>query len=103
MALVRNVTLSFEPSDSIDVVGYNLYLEESPEVPTFDSQMWELGDVTTVDMSTLDGMTTKDGVYNIGVSAVDKAGNLSSMSMASDVPLDFDAPNPPGELVITQS
>lgn len=103
MSKVKNVTLSFPASDSPDVVGYMLYMETVPAPVTYDSQSFDLGAVTTIDLSTLDGMTTLDGVYNLGVVAVDDAGNLSSLSLINDVPLDFTAPNPPGQVVVTRS
>jgi hypothetical protein len=102
MAKVKSVNLSFPASDSPDVEGYKLYLEESPNEVTYESQSFDLGNNTSVDLATLDGMTTRDGNYNIGITAVDDAGNESSMSLISDVPLDFEAPNPPGAIVITR-
>jgi len=99
---VKSVNLSFPPSGSPDVVGYKLYLEESPTPVTFDSENWDLGNNTSVDLSTLAGMTTKDGTYNLGVTAVDDAGNESSFTLISDVALDFEAPDPPGTITITR-
>jgi hypothetical protein len=96
MAKVKGLTMTFPASDSPDVVGYKLYIAEAPETVTYDSQAFDLGMSTEIDLSTLPGMTTKDGVYNMGVTAVDDAGNESSMSLANEVPLDFVAPNPPG-------
>lgn len=103
MAKVKNVTISFPASGSPDVVGYKLYMEEVPTVVTYDSPGFDLGNNTSVDLSTLDGMTSRDGVYNLGVVAIDDASNESSMSLINDVPLDFMAPNPPGQIVITRS
>lgn len=103
MALVKSVTLSFPASDSPDVVGYKLYMEEAPTVVAYESPSYDLGNNTSVDMSSLEGMTTKDGVYNLGVVSVDDAGNESSMSLLNDVPLDFLAPNPPGQITIVRS
>jgi len=116
-------TIKFPPSSSPDVVGYRLYLEEAPNEVTYDSEFIDLGNpvdpsgLVVVDLTqfseltTKDGvynigtqfseLTTKDGVYNIGITAIDDAGNESSMSKASDVPLDFVAPDPPGALVIS--
>jgi len=48
----------------------------------------------------LPGITTTDGVYNLGITAVDDAGNESSFSLINDVPLDFLAPDAPGEITI---
>lgn len=103
MAKIKTVTISFAASDSPDVVGYKLYVEESPTMVSYDSLTFDLGNNTSVDLSTLEGMTSKSGVFNLGVSAVDSVGNESDMSLSNDVPLDFVAPNPPGEIVITRS
>lgn len=109
MAIVKKVTLSFPQSDSPDVVGYKLYMVEAPaqvdevdEDGNYLAKSYDLGLNTDIELSTLPGMTTNDGVYNIGVTAVDDAENESSMSIAENVPLDFAAPNAPGELVITR-
>jgi len=99
---VKSVNLSFPPSGSPDVVGYKLYLAEVPADVDFSSESWDLGANTDVDLSTLDGMTTKDGTYNLGITAVDDAGNESSMSVITDVALDFEAPDPPGTPTITR-
>jgi len=101
MAKVNEQTLSFAPSDSPDVVGYKLYIEPVPAPVSYESLSFDLRNETTIVLSSLPGMTSQDGVFNLGVSAVDDAGNESSMSLISDVPLDFEAPNPPGELVIS--
>lgn len=103
MAKVKDVNLSFPGSGSPDVVGYKLYIEAVPAPITYDSQSYDLGNSTSVDMSTLPGMTSQDGVYNLGITAVDDAGNESSFSLINDVPLDFAAPDPPGEITIVRS
>jgi len=103
MAKVKSVQLSFPPSESPDVVGYKLYMVEAPAVVDYDSPSYDLGDNTSIDLATLDGMTSQDGVYNLGLTAVDDAGNESSMSLLNDVPLDFMAPNPPGAMLITRT
>lgn len=99
MALLVKKLMQFDASASPDVVGYKLYIEESPTEVTYDSESFDLGNNTTIDLTSIDGMTTKDGTYNLGVTAVDDVGNESSMSKASDVPLDFQAPDPPGAII----
>jgi len=99
---VKKATLSFPPSNSPDVVGYKLYIETAPTPVDYNSKSFDLGNNTSVDLSTLPGMTTTDGVYNLGVSALDDAGNESSFSVLENVPLDFAAPDAPGALVITR-
>ena len=100
---VKVVTISFPPSASPDVVGYKLYVEEAPNTVSYDSASVDLGVETTVDLSTVAGMSTRDGVYNLGITAVDDAGNESSMSVANDVALDFTEPDPPGVISITRA
>ncbi len=99
---VKNVTLSFPASTSPDVVGYKLYVQEAPDLVDYNSEAHDLGNETSVDLGTLSGMTTKDGTYNLGITAIDDAGNESSMSKIDDVPLDFVQPDPPGQITITR-
>lgn len=107
MAKLKSATLKFPASGSPDVVGYRLYVESEGVPVTYDSPVFDLGkneikeDETVfivTDLSGIPGMSTKDGIYNIGVTAVDDAGNESSMSTLDSVPLDFVAPDPPGPL-----
>lgn len=108
-AKVKDVTLSFPASGSPDVVSYALYVVLAPNnVEDVDAggdyiaTKRDLGLNTTVDLNTLPGMTSNDGIYNMGVTAVDDAGNESSMTTISDVPLDFEAPDAPGLITITR-
>lgn len=102
---VKPTYLTFTPSDSPDVNGYYFYMEETPNPVDINlSQKWDLGNPPVeadgkikYDISTLDGITTKDGVYNIGLSAYDEVGNESSLMLINDVALDFIAPNPPSD------
>lgn len=103
MAKVLSTQISFPPSTSPDVKGYKLYMEEAPNPVTYESPAFDLGLNTTVILSTLPGMETKDGPYNLGVSAYDDAGNESDMSRVDNLPLDFAAPAAPGDIVITRS
>lgn len=109
MAQVNEAKIRFSPSGSPDVIGYKLYIEKDPNPVTYTSQSFDLGNpapaggLIEVDVAALPGMTTYDGVYNIGVVAVDDAGNQSSMSTKSGVALDFVAPDPPGEITVVRS
>jgi hypothetical protein len=103
MAKIKGLTITFAPSESPDVVTNKLYVEEVPNPVTYDSQSFDVGNtpvdgVITVNLQTL--MPDVDGVYNIGVAAVDDAGNESNMSTKDDLPLDFAAPAAPGEIAI---
>lgn len=98
--IVQKTTLRFDPSPSPDTVGYRLYMAESPTPVDYDSPSFELGNQTEINMATLEGIQTKDGVYNLGIAAIDDAGNLSSMVKLEDIPIDFAAPDPPSNLQI---
>jgi len=102
MAQVQSMQLRFDRSDSPDVTGYRLYYAQAPEQPNYDSSWIDLGngedpdsEQMVIDLATLDGMTTLDGIYNLGITALDDAGNKSSMERLNEVPFDFLAPNPP--------
>jgi hypothetical protein len=97
---VKSLTIKFDPSGSPDVAGYKLYMTESGTALSYASPSFDLGGATEVDISTLPGMTTQNGTYDLGVAAVDEAGNESSMSKAEGVVLDFVAPDPPGPVVV---
>lgn len=103
MPKVKNLILKFQASGSPDVAGYRLYMAEQPNALDYTAPAWDIGPVTEIDISSLSGMTTKSGIYNIGVVAVDKAGNESSMSIAEGVVLDFVAPDPPGTIEIIRN
>lgn len=102
MAKVRSMKIKFAPSASPDVVSYKLYTEADPGPVDYNSTSYDLGmpplnadNKCEVDLATvLPGSI--DGVYNLGVVAVDDAGNESGMSKADAVPLDFSAPAAPG-------
>lgn len=93
------VYLSFPPSTSPDVVGYQLYIETAPNPVTIESPFVPIGLDTRVCLN--EEFPELDGVFNVGVAAVDDAGNLSPLSVKGGVVLDFLAPNPVGDLVIS--
>jgi hypothetical protein len=104
MAKIKGLTIKFAPSSSPDVVTNKLYVQEAPAPVTYESPSFDIGNTVgsdgqvTVDLKTV--MPNVDGVFNIGVAAVDDAGNESDMKTATDVPLDFVAPNPVGDIEI---
>jgi hypothetical protein len=102
MAKVMNTRISFPPSESADVVGYKLYIEQAPGPVTYDSRSFDLGNKTEVYLSTLEGMDQVDGTYNIGVTAVDDASNESDMVVLENVALDFFAPAPVGAITLSR-
>ena len=101
MAKVRSINITFPPSGSLDVVEYRMYYVDAGEILDYDSPNVSLGkpDADTdgkirVDIANIGVFS--DGRYDIGVVAVDDAGNESSMSTMMDVPFDFVAPDAPG-------
>lgn len=110
--IVKKAFLNFTKSGSPDVVGYNLYVQPMPDSVSFNSEKIALGNpaadgngVISIDISALPGMTTKDGRYNLGVSAIDDAGNESSLLTEGlqDIALDFAAPDPPTNANVSYS
>jgi len=104
--------LRFDPSGSPDVVSYTLFYAQVPSAVTFSSPFVDLGnpplnanDQCEIDLSGVAGMSTMDGVYNLGLVAVDDAGNLSSMLTEglAGVALDFVAPDPPTNASVSSS
>ena len=112
MAKLKPTFLRFKPSDSPDVVSNALYIRRAADGPVsaVDSGGNYLADryILTnapepsgemrVDLTSIPGMITEDTTYNIGIAAVDDAGNESSMQVLNNVPLDFAAPNPVSDL-----
>lgn len=102
MSKIKGLTIRFSPSPSPDVVSNKLYIQESPAPVTYESPSYNVGNVVgadkmiSVDLKAL--LPNVDGIYNIGIVSVDDAGNESDMKTAKDVPLDFLAPNPPGNI-----
>jgi len=86
----KDAKLSFPPSPSKDVIGYKLYIETSPTEVTYDSPSHYLRRNTSVRLYKILGVV--DGVFNIGVVAVDDAGNESNFSLLYNVHLDFISP-----------
>ena len=103
MAKIKSVTLSFPASDSPDVVGYKLYYALEGMGLNYDSPFINLGNVIEVNLGGFPDLAGLDGVYDLGVVAIDDAGNESDMSMAVSVPLDFSAPAAPVDVVVTRS
>ena len=99
MAKIKECILTFPASPSPDVVGYKLYRENTGTEVTHESPGLVLPG-TTVDLSTLLPGET-DGIYNLGIVAIDDVGNESDFSLMNDVPLDFVPPEPPGIGVIS--
>jgi hypothetical protein len=102
MSKVLSTKIQFTASKSQDVVGYKLYVQLAPDPVSYSSQAFELGDKTEVFISDFPGLAQADGVYNIGIAAVDDAGNEASLSILENVSLDFFAPEPVTDLKLVR-
>lgn len=102
--LLKQVVLKFTGSESADVIGYALFCEPNTNPVTRQSERIDLGKpepntdgLLEVVLSDIPSMISKDGVYNLGIAAVDDAGNESALLTdgLQNVALDFKAPDPP--------
>ncbi len=102
--------LKFKPSASADVAGYKLFLK--PDEPNVllnknnASHVVELGNPAPdtdgfikIDLQAIPQLAGLDGMYDLGVCAVDDASNESPLLLQglADISLDFLAPSPPSE------
>lgn len=103
MATIKNVFLKFGISASPDASTYNLYVEEAPTPVTDQSPVYDLGGdddddgEIRIDLATIPELSSVDSLYNLGITTVDDGGNESDMKVINDVPLDFLAPDAPGD------
>lgn len=109
MAQVAKGKVSFTPSASPDVTAYRLYWSSS-EIPVdyaaqnHDFPADQIPDdpdnpgKKVLDLKQIDAVQTLDGTYNLGLTAIDDAGNESGMSVLNGIGLDFVAPAPPTDL-----
>lgn len=109
MAKVAKGKIVFTPSASPDVTGYRLYWSpaDTPVDYSAPNYLYEAASLPddsdnpakkVLDLSHIEAMQTVDGNYNLGLTAVDDAGNESGMSVLEGIALDFVAPDPPTEL-----
>ena len=103
-------TLQFKPSASQDVVSYKLYAKvDEPNVQltkdnaTIISNLGnpapEADGFIRVILNNVPEMTNAEGMYDLGIAAVDGQGNESPLLLQglADISLDFLAPSPPSE------
>jgi hypothetical protein len=103
MSKVKNVDISWVASDSPDVVGYRFYYQDVDMFLDYDAPYVDLGNVTTINVAAVLELSGLDGIYNIGITAIDDAGNESAMSIAENIPLDLESPNAPGLITVVRS
>ena len=100
MAKVKNYTIMWTKSTSTDVVGYKVYYVPESETLTYAAPNVEVGDVDTVAIpADVPDFPLIDGIYKIGLSAVDDVGNESDI-IEKTVPFDLVAPDAPTNLEI---
>jgi hypothetical protein len=102
--------IKFKPSGSQDVVSYTLYHRpDEANVPlTKDNSNLAIGlgnpaadadGFIKIELNAIPELTDLEGTYDLGIAAVDDAGNISPLLTSGlvDVSLDFLAPSPPSE------
>lgn len=101
----RAVTKIFKWNASVspDVASYRVYVSQG-EV-TYSSDFVNVGNVTQVDLGELANqgfmpLVDAEGVFNLGVSALDAVGNESAIAVKSGVFLDFVPPAAPTGLEV---
>jgi hypothetical protein len=99
MAKIRKYRLSWNASESTDVSNYKFYYDTNPL--SYDSPNVNVGNVTEIFIpNDVPDFPLVDGIYNLGVSAVDDAGNESDMAVINEFPFDLVAPNAPSNFVV---
>ena len=103
-------TLQFKPSASQDVVSYKLYAKiDEPNVnltkdnatiiANLGKPAPEADGFIRVVLNNVPEMTNAEGMYDLGIAAVDGQNNESPLLLQglADISLDFLAPSPPSE------
>lgn len=101
MAKVKDYQITWTKSASVDVVGYKIYYVPEADTLTYASPNVIVGDVDTVAIpADVPEFPLIDGIYKIGLSAVDDVGNESDIAVKT-VPFDLVAPDVPTNLEVT--
>lgn len=101
MAKVKNYQITWTKSASVDVVGYKVYYVPELDLLNYGSPNVAVGDVNSVNIpADVPDFPLIDGVYKIGLSAVDDVGNESDIAEKT-VPFDLVAPDAPTDLAVT--
>jgi len=100
MARVGTKVFFWTESSAADVEEYRVYVEPEANPVNYSSPYISAGKVTEVDLGELANqgfapLVDAEGNFNLGVSALDTAGNESDIAVKPSVPLDFVAPVPP--------
>jgi len=97
MAKIRKYRLSWEASDSKNVIGYRLYWSTGKEV-SYDSEYIDLINLTEIILP--DDVPFSDSPIMFGVAAIDRYGNESDITAIPD-PYQSQAPKAPMGLSLT--
>ena len=102
--------LKFKPSTSQDVSYYQLYYksfnlgdsltkDNADNIINLGMRTPDPNGFIIVELSGLPGLANLDGQYDLGIAAVDDAGNISPLLTEGllNIDLDFLAPSPPSE------
>ena len=100
MARVGEKFLYWDASTASDVVGYRVYAADSSEILDYDTPYVDVGNVTMVNLGELANegfapLMDADGMFDLGISALDDMGNESHITVVENVPLDFVPPAAP--------
>lgn len=108
-----SIMLKFKPSGSADVVKYNLYYKAHEAGVTLNKDnslaVVDLGKPAVgtdgfihIELNKITQLSGLDGMYDLGVAAVDDAENVSPLLTQglADLNLDFLIPSPPTEASI---
>jgi len=101
MASVKQYRVAWTKSTAVDVVGYKIYFVPETEELNYGSPNVLVGNVDSILIPTdIPDFPKIDGVYKIGLAAVDDVGNESDI-IDKTVPFDLVVPDAPCDLVIT--
>lgn len=89
--MTKSLTIQFEPSKSIDVVDYILYIEASPKKVSYNSLTQYSIIKNKIDLS---DYIKIPGIYNIGIASRDKVGNLSTIRTYDNIKIESKAEDP---------
>ena len=97
MAKIRKYKLSWEASDSKNVIGYKLYWSKGKEV-NYDSEYMDLINLTEIILP--DDVPFSDSPIMLGITAIDRYGNESDITAIPE-PYQSQVPKAPVGLSLT--
>ena len=94
MAKLVGYDLTWVGSPSQDLAGYKVYWNNDGSQPDYLSNVYDVGNVTTVNINAIDGFPNTEGNMTIGLTAYDGVGNESDMVYNTTF-FDYAAPDAP--------